>query len=148
VSNLLIFRSAKVAESVGRPSRSRPSILSRDRRLGSAYVFLNPQTGEPWVDVRKQFVNAWKAAGLSGVWFHDLRRSFVTNARRYGVSESVVMRMSGHKTRRVRALQRRRRGGLRDAVEESRARGYVKKPSKFHRRSPKAQEPLGTAERA
>jgi len=71
------------------------------RRLGIAYVFLNPQTGEPWVDVRKQFVNACKAAGLSGVWFHDLRRSFVTNARRYGVPESVVMRMSGHKTRAV-----------------------------------------------
>ncbi len=29
------------------------------------------------------------------------RRSFVTNARRYGVPESVVMRMSGHKTRAV-----------------------------------------------
>ena len=71
------------------------------RRLGSAYVFVNPQTGEPWVDVRKQFLNACKAAGLSGVWFHDLRRSFVTNARRYGVPESVVMRMSGHKTRAV-----------------------------------------------
>ncbi len=71
------------------------------RRLGSAYVFVNPQTGEPWVDVRKQFLNACKAARLSGVWFHDLRRSFVTNARRYGVPESVVMRMSGHKTRAV-----------------------------------------------
>jgi len=31
----------------------------------------------------------------------DLRRSFVTNARRRGVPESVVMRMSGHRTRAV-----------------------------------------------
>ncbi len=71
------------------------------RRLGSAYVFLNPQTGEPWVDVRKQFLGACGTAKLSGLWFHDLRRSFITNARRYGVAESVVMRMSGHKTRAV-----------------------------------------------
>ena len=35
--------------------------------------------------------------GLGG----DLRRSFVTNARRRGVPESVVMRMSGHRTRAV-----------------------------------------------
>ena len=27
----------------------------------------------------------------NGVWFHDLRRSFITNARRRGVPESVVM---------------------------------------------------------
>jgi integrase len=81
--------------------RALEAIRRIPRRLGSAYVFVNPQTGEPWVDVRKQFVNACKAAGLSGVWFHDLRRSFVTTARRYGVPESVVMRMSGHKTRAV-----------------------------------------------
>src|SRR5258708_11112877 len=42
-----------------------------------------------------------KAVKLTGVWFHDLRRSFVTNARRGGVPESVVMKMSGHRTRAV-----------------------------------------------
>ena len=38
---------------------------------------------------------------MVGLWFHDTRRSFVTKARRRGVPESVVMRMSGHKTRAV-----------------------------------------------
>jgi integrase len=42
-----------------------------------------------------------KDAGLDGLWFHDLRRSFITRARKLGISESVVMRMSGHKTRAV-----------------------------------------------
>ena len=45
---------------------------------------------------------ASRAAGIAeGVWFHDARRSFCTNARRRKVPESVVMRMSGHRTRTV-----------------------------------------------
>ena len=52
------------------------------------------------------FKRACKGAGVpcggkDGLWFHDLRRSFVTRARRAGVPESVVMRMSGHRTREV-----------------------------------------------
>jgi integrase len=47
------------------------------------------------------FARAIDEANLEGLWFHDLRRSFVTNARRHGVPESVVMRISGHKTRAV-----------------------------------------------
>ena len=71
------------------------------RHLTSPYVFVNPETGKPWSDLLGQFQRACQAAGVEGVWFHDLRRSFVTNARRRGVAESVVMRMSGHKTRSV-----------------------------------------------
>ncbi len=56
----------------------------------------NPQTGEGWQDIRKAFCRARKKAGLDGLWFHDLRQSFVTRARKLGVPESVVMRMSGH----------------------------------------------------
>jgi hypothetical protein len=47
------------------------------------------------------FRRACNNAKLEGIWFHDLRRSFVTNARRRGVPESVVMKLSGHKTRSV-----------------------------------------------
>jgi len=64
-------------------------------------VFVNPKTGEAWQDIRKMFRRACKAAELTGLWFHDLRRSFITNARRRGIQESVVMRMSGHRTRAV-----------------------------------------------
>ena len=69
--------------------------------IRSLYVFVNPTTGKPWNTIRKAYLRACKEAKLNGVWFHDLRRSFVTNARRRGVPESVVMRMSGHKTRSV-----------------------------------------------
>jgi integrase len=71
------------------------------RRLGTDYVFVNPETGTRWEDARKLFVRDRRRVGLEHLWFHDLRRSFVTNARRRGVPESVVMRMSGHRTRNV-----------------------------------------------
>lgn len=43
----------------------------------------------------------FKSAFGADVWVHDLRRSFITNARKKGVAESVVMKMSGHKTASV-----------------------------------------------
>ena len=53
------------------------------------------------MDIKKSFHRAVTAAELPGLWFHDLRRSFITRARRVGVPESVVMRMSGLRTRAV-----------------------------------------------
>ena len=80
-------------------SGTRPE--AQPRHIKSDWVFTNPETEEAWKDVRKVFRRACKAVKLTGVWFHDLRRSLVTNARRRGVPESVVMRMSGHRTRAV-----------------------------------------------
>src|SRR5438309_653011 len=82
-------------------SRVLEALEAQPRHIKSDWVFTNPETEEAWKDIRKAFRRACKAAKLTGVWFHDLRRSFVTNARRRGVPESVVMRMSGHRTRAV-----------------------------------------------
>jgi integrase len=51
--------------------------------------------------LRNWWREAAKAAGLPGVLFHDLRRSGVRNMIRAGVTEPVVMSISGHQSASV-----------------------------------------------
>lgn len=63
-------------------------------------VFVNPRTHRAFKDVRKLWRELKTAARLpKDAWFHDTRRSYVTNARRRNVAERVIMMQTGHKTR-------------------------------------------------
>jgi integrase len=75
------------------------AIRSLPTPLGKEHVFVNPGTGKPWDDPYKLFKKVCKSLAIEGVWLHDTRRSFSTNARRRGSSESEVMKVTGHTTR-------------------------------------------------
>jgi integrase len=84
-------------------------LLARQRQLTSA---LEREVGQivPWVFHRrgrmiKSFHMVWRRAcreaGCPGRFVHDLRRTAVREMERAGVSRSVAMKLSGHKTESI-----------------------------------------------
>ncbi|HYI92574.1 MAG TPA: site-specific integrase [Bryobacteraceae bacterium] len=73
------------------------------------YLEMQPRTSEhlfargsiPIKDFRASWDIACQAAGVPGLLFHDLRRTAVRNLRRAGVAETVIMKITGHRTRGV-----------------------------------------------
>jgi len=57
--------------------------------------------GAPIRDFRRKWESACKAAGVSGRLRHDLRRTAVRNMEQKGVSRSVAMKITGHKTENI-----------------------------------------------
>jgi hypothetical protein len=66
----------------------------------SGYVF-HCGDGRPIGDFRKAWGTACTKAAMTGLLFHDLRRSAVRNLDRNGVSQVIGMMISGHKTASV-----------------------------------------------
>ena len=57
--------------------------------------------GKPVRDFRVTWQNACARAGVPGLLFHDLRRTGARNLRRAGLSEGLIMKLGGWKTRSV-----------------------------------------------
>jgi len=66
------------------------------RTLGSAYVFTFK--GKRMTTIKTAFIKTCSKAGIKDFRFHDLRHCAITNLRKAGVSDSVIMSISGHKT--------------------------------------------------
>lgn len=83
------------------------SLISQlPRPIHNNFVFT--YKGEPVRDIRNALRKACKRADIpygrnvrGGFTFHDLRHTFNTNMRKAGVSESVIMKITGHSTREM-----------------------------------------------
>jgi integrase len=87
-----------------RRRKTQPTIRGYQPRVVSIkksdYVFTTKK-GDRIGSFRKRWNKACAAAGVPGRLFHDLRRCAVRNLVRAGVSRSVAMRLTGHKTESV-----------------------------------------------
>lgn len=95
-----------------------------EQRTGSIVPHVFHRDGEPIKSMTGGWNGAAERAGLEGAIFHDLRRTGVRNLERAGVSRSVAMKLTGHKTE---AVYRRYAIADKKAVEEG-----VAKLAAFH----------------
>jgi integrase len=86
--------------------------------------FVFQRNGKRITDFRAAWGNACTRAGFPGKLVHDLRRSAVRNMERSGLSRSVAMQLTGHKTEAVyRPYAITSEADLREGVERLNERG-------------------------
>ncbi len=67
-------------------------------RQGTICPYVFHRRGRRIKSLRQAWADACRDAGYSGKQLHDLRRSAVRNMERHGLSRSVAMQLTGHKT--------------------------------------------------
>jgi integrase len=72
-----------------------------ERAQGRIIAHVFHRCGKPIKSLRRAGRTACEEAGRPGLLLHDLRRSAVRNLERAGISRSVAMKLTGHKTEAV-----------------------------------------------
>lgn len=62
------------------------------------FVFYNPETGKPFVDLKAGFGLACRKAGIEGVTWHTLRHTFASRLLNRGADIVTVQQLLGHST--------------------------------------------------
>lgn len=104
----------------------------------SEYVFVNTDTGRPYIDLKKGFAKACSKAGITDLHWHDLRHTFGTRLAEAGYSEATIAELMGHADRKTtgrytHATDRTRR----EAVEAAAPRAGNPRPNY----APEAEQP-------
>ncbi len=80
------------------PISPRLETLLKDMLANSTndYVFINPETNKPYVDIKRAFSSVIKNANISNFRFHDLRHTVATRMVESGADLLVVKEILGH----------------------------------------------------
>ena len=62
----------------------------------SQYVFINPETGKPYTDIKRSFKTLLKKANINDFRFHDLRHTVATRLATSNIDLIVVKEILGH----------------------------------------------------
>jgi len=103
--------------------------LVRENPAGE-YVFVNPDTGKPYVDLKKGFAEACRKAGITDLHWHDLRHTFGTRLAEAGYSEATIADLMGHTDRKTTARYTHgTERAKREAVEAAKPRAVNPRPN-------------------
>jgi len=62
----------------------------------NTFVFFNPKTGKPFIDMKTGYKGACRRAGISNLRFHDLRHTFASRLVEKGADVETVRDLLGH----------------------------------------------------
>ncbi len=72
--------------------------LYAKRRLDTDYIFVNPDTGKKYLDIKRSFNSACRRAGIKNFRFNDLRHTYASHLVMARVDLTTVSRLLGHKS--------------------------------------------------
>lgn len=104
----------------------------------SEYVFVNPRTGEPYVDLKNGFAGACDKAKIYNLHWHDLRHTFGTRLAEAGYSEAVIAELMGHTDPKT---TRRYTHGTDRSKQQAVEAARLSRKESVHNLAPQAEQP-------
>ena len=97
-NGFIILRPEQTKTNEGRKIPISPTLHKTLTQIKQKSGIVFQYNGQSIQSVKRSFQKACEKAGIENFRFHDLRHTFVTNMRRAGKQDRVIMAITGHKT--------------------------------------------------